>query len=265
MNSAVTLLLLVTLSVVAFATLIDGLQCGCPAEFRSKREAEKKKEIIVGDMVLSGDAKDFFLADNATAAKFRAASTYGPHKWPGNRLPFYIGNDVARDAATIRSALEDFQRKLGNCIQFIPLSSPSGDYVHVFNGGDGACFSNVGRTGGAQKLSIGQGCANSPATIQHEFMHALGFYHEQSRPDRDRYIKIDFDRTETPYCNNYMKCQACTTVTPYNTKSIMQYPSHGFGCNGVPTIFTINNQMIDYNHDVQATDIQNIKTLYGCR
>jgi hypothetical protein len=265
------LVLTVIVTITALSVSVEG-RCGCPSQFLFKRDVPESEfptlpdgSLKVDDMILTGTSRDFFFANESSAQKFRAASTYGPHKWPGNTLRFYIGQDVAFEANTIRSALKDYQAKLGNCVVFQELSYPTGDYVHVFNGGDGACYSNVGRTGGRQQLSLGRGCTNSPATIQHEFMHALGFYHEQSRPDRDNYIMIDFDRTEEAYCGNYMKCRACATVTPYNLRSIMHYPSHGFGCNGVPTIFTRNYQQIAYNHVVQSTDIQNVKWLYGCR
>lgn len=43
-----------------------------------------------------------------------------------------------------------------------------------------------------QNLSIGLGC-DYKAIIEHEILHALGFYHEQSRTDRDGYVKIWWD------------------------------------------------------------------------
>lgn len=57
-----------------------------------------------------------------------------------------------------------------------------------------SCFSSVGnRHVGSQRLSIGTGC-DRIATIEHEFLHTLGFWHEQSRPDRDDYVTIMWDR-----------------------------------------------------------------------
>lgn len=47
----------------------------------------------------------------------------------------------------------------------------------------------VGRIGGEQKLSLATPC-DRVAIVIHEFMHALGFWHEQSRVDRDKYVTI---------------------------------------------------------------------------
>ena len=47
----------------------------------------------------------------------------------------------------------------------------------------------IGRQGGKQQISLGNGCGTKGVAI-HEMMHALGFFHEQSRRDRDQYIRI---------------------------------------------------------------------------
>ena len=54
------------------------------------------------------------------------------------------------------------------------------------------CGSLVGRVTGQQNLSLGEGCF-SQDTIIHEFIHAIGFYHEHARPDRDDYIEVQRD------------------------------------------------------------------------
>ena len=56
------------------------------------------------------------------------------------------------------------------------------------------CYFFIGRQGGQQDLSLGCG---SLVTVLHEIMHALGFFLEQSRPDRDKYVKIIVDNIET--------------------------------------------------------------------
>ena len=55
------------------------------------------------------------------------------------------------------------------------------------------CYSPVGRQylnpGKGQELSVGEGC-NVKGIILHELLHALGFWHEQARTDRDDYLEV---------------------------------------------------------------------------
>ena len=62
----------------------------------------------------------------------------------------------------------------------------------------------VGRTGGKQGMSLGNGCVYT-GTIIHEFLHAIGFYHEQSRPDRDDYIYVNWNNIQSGTINKLLK------------------------------------------------------------
>lgn len=58
------------------------------------------------------------------------------------------------------------------------------------------CSSNVGRTArGEQKVNLHQYCWFKGIVI-HEIAHAIGFFHEQSRSDRDSYVKILYENIE---------------------------------------------------------------------
>lgn len=91
--------------------------------------------------------------------------------------------------------LEDSTRLNGkNCISFVPRTTQN-TYVRLIRGT--GCYSYIGKqsTPGAQDLSIGNGCAH-PIVVAHEFIHALGWLHEQSRPDRDQFVTVYYENIE---------------------------------------------------------------------
>ena len=78
-----------------------------------------------------------------------------------------------------------------NILRFVPRKSQS-NYIEVFEGNQGACWSRVGRVGGKQQVSLGKGCAGVGIVV-HEFMHALGKHYN---PSHDDVIKIYFEQTK---------------------------------------------------------------------
>ena len=62
----------------------------------------------------------------------------------------------------------------------------------------------------------------------HELLHTLGFWHEQSRPDRDYHIKINEENIMPNHENNFAKQEGQTQSAPYDTCSIMHYDSNAF-------------------------------------
>jgi len=68
----------------------------------------------------------------------------------------------------------------------IEVASMYNHYFFVF-------FSStyVGK-GKERPISLGTGCLQKAA--YHELLHSFGFYHEQSRTDRDDYVTLDLSR-----------------------------------------------------------------------
>ena len=71
-------------------------------------------------------------------------------------------------------------------------------------------------------------CFIQKGTVVHEIMHALGVFHEQSRPDRDNYVTINFSNIKPGKEDNFMKYswgQSDTYNMPYDVASVMHYGS----------------------------------------
>ena len=105
---------------------------------------------------------------------------------------------------------------------FREKTSSDTNYVTIKDGN--GCSSSVGMRGGQQWLTLRQSGCYSKSTIQHEFIHAMGFDHVQSRPDRDQYVDIVWDNIyDSLYFNYKRQDNALTYNVPYDGRSFMHY------------------------------------------
>lgn len=63
----------------------------------------------------------------------------------------------------------------------------------------------VGAVGGEQILNMGDGC-QYVGLVLHEFGHAIGYYHEHNRPDRDDTVEIMWDNIVYGELGNKSTC-----------------------------------------------------------
>lgn len=60
-----------------------------------------------------------------------------------------------------------------------------------------SCCSYVGKRGnGPQAISIGKNC-DKFGIVVHELGHVIGFWHEHTRPDRDKFVDIFYKNIQS--------------------------------------------------------------------
>ncbi|KAM9723513.1 meprin A subunit beta-like [Menidia menidia] len=181
-------------------------------------------------------------------------------------VPYVFDSGLEMNAkGVILRAFEQFRLK--TCIDFKPRGSE--EYYISFEKKDG-CFSYVGKVQpNGQVLSIGRFC-DSTDTTEHEILHALGFYHEQSRFDRDNFVTIVLENVLQGRENNFRKVdsdQSTTNGVPYDYWSVMHYGKDFFTNGNGLTIITKDpkfQDVIGQRIEMSTSDVQELNLLYKC-
>ena len=91
--------------------------------------------------------------------------------------------------------------------------------------------------------------------------------HEQSRSDRDQYVKINFDNVEPGKEHNFRVCQGCDLQDlQYDIGSIMHYHQFSFTVdNSIPTIEALDGtsgDLMGQRSGFSPMDIEGINKVY---
>ncbi len=84
------------------------------------------------------------------------------------------------------------------------------------------CYSYVGRQGGRQRISLENGACDVKGIAIHEMLHALGFFHEHNRSDRDDFITIVWKNVNKSQRNLF--CSAPAQLFCQNLSSLTKRP-----------------------------------------
>lgn len=158
-------------------------------------------------------------------------------RWSRGIVPYEIqGRFDEKEMAMINNAFKEYHNK--TCVRFKPRSTER-DYI-VITGDSTGCWASLGRLGGKQVVNLQRAlCFRQPGTSMHELMHALGFLHEQNRPERDSYIRVLRQNVKNGMLINFEKGSPLEQYdygVPYDYASVMHYSNTSFSKNGKPTI-----------------------------
>jgi hypothetical protein len=163
-----------------------------------------------------------------------------------------------------RDAIDNAVKELGDrshVVNFVPRTSES-DYLLVQPGS--GCSSFIGKQGGQQVVSLADPICMRVGTIQHEFLHALGFNHEQSRPDRDRFVTINYENIQKGKEFNFGIAKLSNSLgSPYDYNSVMHYGSNFFAKPGAGKTI-VAPQPIGQRNGADDEDILQVILLYQC-
>ncbi|XP_065691169.2 meprin A subunit alpha isoform X1 [Patagioenas fasciata] len=208
---------------------------------------------------------DLFQGDIMLPKNQRNALRNETYRWKFP-VPYILSDNLDLNAkAVILQAFELFRLK--SCIDFKPYE---GESSYIFFIKESGCWSMVGDLKTGQDLSIGTGC-DYTAIVEHEILHALGFYHEQSRSDRDDYVNIWWDEIIAGREHNFEKYDddfITDLNTPYDYESLMHYAPFSFNKNeSIPTItakIPAFDSIIGQRLDFSAIDLERLNRMYNC-
>jgi len=228
-------------------------------------------DVVDGMAIMEGD----ILLGPASTLPYRFALPWAPtttvksavalanrsHLWPRSEMPYVIDRSVKPESVGF------IQWAVGHMsttpLMVRPRRPADADYVVFRDSGEGSgCSAYLGRIGGPQEIEVAD-CGRG--SVVHEILHSAGFYHEQSRGDRDGFVVIEWDEITPDFRDQFEKRDGRgQDIGGYDYDSIMHYSSRAFSRRGRPTIVPkVPNAMIGQREGLSSGDRAALDALYG--
>ncbi|XP_048769783.2 zinc metalloproteinase nas-36-like [Ostrea edulis] len=151
-------------------------------------------------------------------------------KW---RMPIKYRIESSSYRTVVQEAIRIWKQE--TCLQFSEKTTFSPPGIK-FTGRYAGCWAHIGRRSFGNTVNLGMGC-RTVGIAAHEIGHAIGFYHEQSRPDRNNYVTIKKENIKDGKVHNFLIKPSTTYGTKYDYGSIMHYRDTAFAkTSGLKTI-----------------------------
>ncbi len=234
-----------------------------------------ESDIPDGAMLIHGDIivpLDFY--DQPEAA-------FDTNTWPDGIVYFeFDGNVSSANQQEMRLAMQEWINVAG--VAFVPRTGWEDNWVHIQDSSGNNSWVGLQDTG-SQVINIHNW--DYRFIIAHELCHALGFFHEQSRPDRDTAcnggpcVTIVLGNVCQDCCSgdpcdhNFEIVPGAGTLGPYDFDSVMHYDQCAFSTDAdcpdggqtiiVPPPFDGWQDLIGQRDHLSTGDIDGMVNRYG--
>ncbi|PTA69037.1 M12 family metallopeptidase [Deinococcus arcticus] len=194
--------------------------------------------------------EDIILADLSEAAPQGTYVVDTRYRWTGRTIPYTFASNVPqaiRDRVTAAAA-----NIRSNTNVIVTPRTNQANYVQITYNTGTSCASSLGMVGGRQTITLADRCTTG--TIIHEFGHAMGLFHEQTRPDRDSYVQIQWSNIPTDWHSQYQIRSGSRGYGAYDFDSIMHYPAYFDGKLAIKPL----NSSVDLNRMGQRNGFSTI-------
>ncbi len=258
-------------SPAAFLLTLSVLLAGCSAQSgKSAGDLEATEgetaSVMIDDMILDMDE----MSGETSQFGAKGFTAYRSTPWTNGVVPVKFDSTVSSSRRTKFLAQCARWSKVAKvrCVSYTSQAK----FLLVTAKDRTSCYANVGMgsSAGTRVFNFGlDWCWNYDWAILHDLGHTFGLIHEHQRSDRDKYVQVLTSNILTGYVYAFDILSASQNVTPYDFRSIMQYPSYSYAKAGKKSMiarpaYAAQQKYLDVQPtQISAGDAKTMVNIYG--